>query len=223
MTKLSGPMLPPRSGEAAKQLVVLLHGYGSDGSDLIALAQHWQELLPDALFVSPNAHERIPDSPAGYQWFAIDVERLAALNGGGRLEGIMLARPVIVEFLKALWAQTGLSAADTILGGFSQGAMMALHVGTSLDEQLMGIIGFSGAFIEPDGFADGNKARPPVCLVHGDMDQVVAPGLSERAAEQLRASGFEVNYHVSQGVGHGISPDGLAFASAFIAGLSTRL
>lgn len=218
MSTLSGPMLSPLSGGAPKQLVVLLHGYGSDGSDLIALARHWQELLPDALFVSPNAHERVPDSPGGYQWFALDIDRISS-----RLDGLPLARPVLVEFLKAVWAQTGLSARETALCGFSQGAMMALHVGTSLEEPLLGIIAFSGAFVEPEGFMDGNKARAPICIVHGELDQVVDPDLSARAAEQLKRAGFEVSYHVSPGVGHGISPDGLAFASAFIAGVSATL
>jgi phospholipase/carboxylesterase len=218
MTTLSGPMLAPLSGGEPKQLVVLLHGYGSDGSDLIALGRHWQELLPDALFVSPNAPDACSENQQGYQWFALDLNRSAS-----RLTGLPLARPIVVEFLKALWAQTGLSAKDTILAGFSQGAMMALHVGTSLEEPLLGVIAFSGAFVEPEGFMDGNKARPPICLVHGDLDNVVDPAYSAQAAEQLSKLGFEVNYHVSQGVGHGISPDGLAFASAFIAGLSATL
>jgi phospholipase/carboxylesterase len=218
MTTLSGPMLEPQSGEAPKQLVVLLHGYGSDGSDLISLAEHWQDLLPDALFVSPNAHEPSDGNPAGFQWFKLDVDRIV-----GRIEGAELARPVVVEYLKALWKQTGLSAKDTILAGFSQGAMMALYVGTSLEEPLWGIISFSGAFVPPEGFADGNKARPPVCLVHGDLDAVVDPKLSAEAADILRKQHYEVNYHVSHGVGHGISPDGLAFASAFIAGLTATL
>lgn len=218
MTTLSGPMLPPLSGGPPRQLVVLLHGYGSDGSDLIALATHWRQLLPDALFVSPNAPEVSRDNPAGYQWFALDVNRIE-----GRLKGLPLARPVVVEFLHALWAQTGLGARDTLLVGFSQGAMMALHVGTALDEPLLGIIAFSGAFVPPEGFYDGSRARPPVCLVHGDRDSVVDPALSAEAAEALRAAGFEVSYHVDEGVGHGISPDGLAFASAFIAGVVARL
>lgn len=218
MTTLSGPMLPPLSGEAPKQVVVLLHGYGSDGSDLIALATHWRDLLPDALFVSPNAPEGVPGNPHGYQWFALDLDR-----PDSRQTGLPLARPVVVEFLRALWAQTGLGAKDTILAGFSQGAMMALHVGISLEEPVMGIIAFSGAFVPPEGFADGNKARPPICLVHGDQDQVVDPQLSVEAAEMLRRAGYEVNFHLSPGIGHGISPDGLGFASAFIAGLVATL
>jgi phospholipase/carboxylesterase len=218
MTTLSGPMLAPLSGGEPKQLVVLLHGYGSDGSDLIALGRHWQDLLPDALFVSPNAPDVCSENPQGFQWFALDLNRSAS-----RLTGLPLARPIVVEFLKALWAQTGLSAKDTILAGFSQGAMMALHVGTSLEENLLGIIAFSGAFVEPEGVMDGNKARPSICLVHGDLDNVVDPAYSAEAAKQLSQLGFQVNYHVSQGVGHGISPDGLAFAGAFIAGLPKNL
>lgn len=218
MTTLSGPMLAPLSGGKPRQLVVLLHGYGSDGSDLISLASHWRSLLPDALFVSPNGPEVSRDNPAGYQWFALDLDRLKS-----RSVGLTTSRPVVVEFLKALWAQTGLSARETLLVGFSQGAMMALHVGTSLDEPLMGVVAFSGAFVPPEGFADGSKARPPICLVHGDIDQVVDPALSAEAAEVLRAAGFEVSYHVDEGVGHGISPGGLAFASAFIAGVVATL
>jgi phospholipase/carboxylesterase len=208
-------MLAPLHGQEPRQLVVLLHGYGSDGSDLISLASHWQDLLPDALFVSPNAPEPVDGNPFGFQWFRLDVDRIR-----GRIEGAALARPYVMEFLKALWAQTGLSAKDTILCGFSQGAMMALHVGISLEEAPWGIIAFSGALVEPSGFADGNKARPPICLIHGDLDTVVDPALSAEAAEVLRAQHYEVNYHVSHGTGHGIAPDGLAFASAFIAGLT---
>lgn len=218
MTTLSGPMLPPRSGKVPKQLVVLLHGYGSDGSDLISLATHWQDLLPDALFVSPNAPETSRENPLGFQWFALDIDRATS-----RLENLPGAAPVLLDFLKALWTETGLSARNTILVGFSQGAMMALHTGLLLDEALLGIIAFSGAFVEPQGFGSEGGARPPVCLVHGAVDAVVDPALSEQAAAVLRARGFEVSYHVSPQTGHGISPDGLGFASAFIAGISALL
>ena len=215
MTKLSGPMLPPRSGGEPRQVVVLLHGYGSDGSDLIALASHWQDLLPDALFVSPNGPDATRENPLGYQWFALDIERAAS-----RLTNLPGAVPVVVEFLEALWAQTGLSAADTVLVGFSQGAMMALHVGLSLKEPPMGIIAFSGALVEPEGLADRQGAKPPVCLVHGALDGVVEPRYSAEAAEKLTALGYLVSHHVSKGVGHSIGPDGLGFASAFLGGLA---
>src|SRR5690606_37025260 len=112
--------------------------------------------------------------------------------------------------------QTGIAPEHTLLAGFSQGAMMALHVGLSLSRPLMGIIGFSGALLPPEGFGTDSVAKSPVCLVHGDSDEVVDPGHSAEADDLLRAAGYEVHYHVSRGVGHGIAPDGLSFATGFI-------
>lgn len=208
---LSGPMLPPKSGGPPKQLMVLLHGYGADGNDLISLGWQWRELWPDMLFVSPNAPDACEMSPSGYQWFPLRTDRIA-----GRIEGAANARPVIVNFLMDLWAQTGISPQQTVLAGFSQGAMMALHVGTSLDQQLAGIVAFSGAFVPAEGFEAGHFAKPPVALIHGDQDGVVEPKLSRDAADLLTANGFDVSLHFSKGVGHGIAPDGLAFATSFL-------
>jgi phospholipase/carboxylesterase len=208
---LSGPMLPPKSGGAPKQLMVILHGYGADGQDLISLGYQWRELWPDMLFVAPNAPDVCEQNPAGYQWFTLNVPMPIR-----RVVGAQVARPVIVNFLIDLWAQSGISPANTVLVGFSQGAMMALHVGTSLDQQLAGIVSFSGAFVPAEGFGSGKFARPPVALIHGDLDGVVEPSNSREAATALTADGFDVTLHISPGVGHGISPDGLDFATSFL-------
>jgi phospholipase/carboxylesterase len=212
VTKLSGPMMPPANGQAPDAAVVLLHGYGSDGNDLISLAPHWRDVLPGAMFVSPNAPIGTP--MGGFQWFAIDWagDRLAS-----RQTGVLEARPVLEQFLRDLWAQTGVTPERTILAGFSQGAMMALHVGSGLPETLMGVIGFSGAFLPPEGFGTPACGKPPICIVHGDLDDVVDPNLSSEANSAFLEAGVDVAYHVSRGVGHGIAPDGLAFASEFIA------
>lgn len=211
MVKLNGPLLPPRSGRPATQAVILLHGYGADGSDLISLGQHWGQMLPDALFLAPNAPEPCAGSPFGFQWFPLNVDRIAS-----RIEGAKNAAPMIREFLADLWAQTGIAPEHTILGGFSQGAMMALHVGTALEQELAGIIAFSGAFVPADGFGGEGLARPPVALIHGELDQVVDPDLSRQAATELSASGFEVSLHISPNTAHGIAPDGLDFATSFL-------
>jgi phospholipase/carboxylesterase len=206
-------MLAPANGQTPDAAVVLLHGYGSDGKDLIGLAPYWKQALPGAIFVSPNAPQAL--GMGGYQWFPIDWtgDRLAS-----RQTGVIAARPVLVDFLTDLWTQTGITPARTVLAGFSQGAMMALHVGTSLpvEQTLMGVIGFSGAFLPPDGFLGPGLAKPPICLIHGDMDDVVDPNHSADANSLLTNSGFAVDYHVSRGVGHGIAPDGLEFATSFL-------
>jgi phospholipase/carboxylesterase len=207
-------MLPPVAGGNPGRLVVLLHGYGTNGNDLIGLGMQWRSLLPDALFISPDAPEEVPNYPMGRQWFSLDAERPVA-----RLVGLPAVRPVMEEFLKDLWSQTGLTARDTLLVGFSQGAMVALHVGLALTEPLMGIVAFSGALVAPENFP---AARTPICLVHGDSDTVVDPQLSAEAEAVLRAAGFAVHYHVSPDAGHGIAPDGLAFAEAFIVGVTAE-
>ncbi|OEO27996.1 hypothetical protein VW23_006720 [Devosia insulae DS-56] len=211
MAKLSGPMLPPKSGGAPKQAVILLHGYGADGSDLIGLGHHWGPLLPDALFIAPNAPTPCGGNPFGFEWFPIGLDR-----GHTWAKGAPVAREVIVTFLNDLWGQTELRPKDTLLVGFSQGAMMALHVGLSLDEPVMGVVSFSGALIPPDGLEAGLRPKPPVALAHGDLDQVVDPDQSRLAATTLTALGYDVSYHRSAGTAHGISPDMLDFATAFM-------
>jgi phospholipase/carboxylesterase len=204
-------MLPPKSGGKPKQVMLLLHGYGADGADLIGLGQEWRELWPDMLFVAPNAPYPCDQIATGYQWFPV--------NGPlpmRRVDGAAMARPVLINFLIDLWAQTGLSARDTVICGFSQGAMMALHVGTSLDQAPIALVAFSGALIPPEGFATARYAKPPIALIHGDLDGVVDPDLSRESAQVLADAGFEVRLHISPGAGHGIAPDGLDFATVFL-------
>jgi len=200
-------MLPPKSGGAPKQLMVLLHGYGADGADLLGLGWEWRDLWPEMLFVAPNAPDPYARNPAGYQWFDLEGDPLTF-----RKDGADKVRPVIVNFLIDLWAQTGLSARDTVLCGFSQGAMMALNVGTSLDREVAAIVSFSGLLIPPDAYT----AKPPVALIHGEFDPVVAPQFSVDAETVLRAEGFSVERHLSPGLGHGIAPDGIAFSIDFL-------
>jgi phospholipase/carboxylesterase len=202
-------MLPPRSGGPARQVMVLLHGYGADGADLIGLATEWRDAWPDMLFVSPNAPWICARNPAGFEWFPLSDRPVEDF----RREGADRARPVIVNFLIDLWSQTGLRARDTVLCGFSQGAMMALHVGLALDQPVRGIVAFSGALIPPPE----PWSKPPVALIHGDLDGVVPVRLSHDAENALAGAGFDVRLHIEQGMAHGIAPDGLGFATGFLA------
>jgi phospholipase/carboxylesterase len=211
---LTGPELSPRSGHPPRQLVLILHGYGADGEDLIGLGQHWAEFFPDALFFAPNAPTRCAQNPFGYEWFPIDFDHMIQSVA----QGVPMAAPAVLDGVGAVWSRTGLGPAETIFVGFSQGAMMALHAGLSLADPPLGIVAFSGALVPPPGFGAESPAKPPVCLIHGDLDQVVDPKLTEDAAVLLQARGYPVSVHVSRGMAHGIAPDGLDFATSFMRG-----
>ena len=198
---LSGPRLPPARGKAT-HLVVLCHGYGADGNDLIGLAPHWQRMLPTVAFVAPNAPEPCAGAPMGYQWFPI-----TRLDPGEMGRGVESAALGLNDFLDAELKRLELTNDRLALVGFSQGTMMALHVGLRRPAKPAAIVGFSGmlATAPPALGADA----PPILLVHGDRDEMIPPGAVFDAATRLGQAGAAVQWHISSGVGHSIDEAGL--------------
>jgi phospholipase/carboxylesterase len=207
---LSGPRLPPARGSAT-HLVVLCHGYGADGNDLIGLAPYWQRLLPTAAFVAPNAPERCPGSP-GYQWFPI-----SKLDPGEMQRGISQAGAALDAYLDAELARYELSADRMALVGFSQGTMMSLHVGLSRAAKPAAIIGFSGMFAAAESPPPLGADTPPILLVHGDADPMIPVDALFVSAGALGYAGATVQWHISSGVGHSIDEQGLAIGGNFLA------
>jgi phospholipase/carboxylesterase len=206
---LDGPRMPPAAGGKPTSLVVLLHGYGSNGADLISLAPYWAKLLPGAQFVSPNAPEPVPMAPGGYQWFPI-----SRLDPRELARGVQTAAPLLNKFLDRELERYGVAPGRLALVGFSQGTMMALHVG--LRRAVAGIVGFSGALPVPETLKAEAVGKPPVLLVHGDQDDVVPVSRMLEAAEGIAAAGLSAHWHVSAGVPHSIGPDGLALGGDFL-------
>jgi phospholipase/carboxylesterase len=202
---LSGPTMAPARGPAT-HLVVLVHGYGADGQDLIGLAQHWQGLLPTVAFAAPNAPTRVPGSP-GYQWFPI-----SRIDPHEMRKGVEAASPVLDEYLDAELARLGLPPDRLALAGFSQGTMLSLHLGLKRKIRPAAIVGFSGLLAEPPAGGE----IPPILLTHGDSDTVIPPQAMFLAAAQLGLAGAAVQWHLAQGMGHGIDPEGLAMAGQFL-------
>jgi phospholipase/carboxylesterase len=214
--ELDGPRLEPRSG-AARQLVVFLHGYGADGNDLINIGQAWQPLLPQAAFVSPHAPEPCGMAPIGRQWFALTFR-----DPNERWVGVKAAAPILERFLDAELKRRNLPASALALVGFSQGTMMALHVGLRRASAPAAIVGYSGLFVlppnaKPDAVEAEIRARPPVLLVHGDRDDLIPVQALPQASEALAELGVPVEWHVSQGIGHGIDGEGLRQGGEFLA------
>ncbi|RYD68570.1 MAG: alpha/beta fold hydrolase [Sphingomonadales bacterium] len=207
---LDGPRLAPLSGSKPTGLVILIHGYGSNGDDLISLARMIQPALPDAAFVAPNAPSQIPRMAAAYQWWPIDTFSMAE-----RAAGAAAAAPVLDAFITQAVAEADLPDERVLLVGFSQGTMMALHVGLRRPEPIAGIVGISGLLVAPERLQTEIKSRPPVLLIHGTADDVVPFRSMELASTALTAAGVPVETHISQGTAHSVGQDGLAAATAF--------
>ena len=204
----------PQSGDT-RSAVVFLHGYGANGADLLGLADPLADHLPDTLFIAPDAPENCAGSPFGYQWFPIPW-----IDGSSEEEssrGMHQAIEDLNAFLDALMVDEDLLPEQVCLLGFSQGTMMSLHVAPRREDPVAGIVAFSGRLLEPELLADEVQSRMPILLVHGDQDDVVPVQSLPQAAEALQNAGFsDVYAHVMKGTAHGIAPDGLSVALAFI-------
>jgi phospholipase/carboxylesterase len=208
---LEGPIVPPAAGGAPRSMVVLLHGYGSNGDDLVGLVPYWRNALPHTVFLSPNAPQPCPGVPGGRQWWP-----LTDFSPQARAAGVRSAQPVLDAYLDRQLAAFGLAEDRLALVGFSQGTMVALHVGPRR-ARLAGIVGYSGMLADPDGLAAEARSKPPILLVHGDADDMVPVSALQHATAALEPAGFEVATHVSRGLGHSIDEAGLRLGEQFLA------
>ena len=193
----------------AKSLVIFLHGYGADGADLLGLADPMGDHLPDTVFVAPDAPEPCRMNPMGYQWFPVPwIDGSTPVEMGASLEK---SRDLLRAFFDHIATETGIAPEKTALIGFSQGTMLSLDMGPMQDPSFAGIVGFSGRLMEVERLQSA-KSYPPIQLIHGDQDEMVAYSEMAKAEAALKEAGFDVESYTSNGVGHGIAPDGLSIA-----------
>ena len=214
---LTGPEQAPSSGRNPKQLVVLLHGLGSDGQDLIGLAPEFSAALPDAQFVSPNAPFPCDMAPFGYQWFSL-MDR----SDSKVLAGARDAEPILNHYIDSQLERFGLEDKDLILAGFSQGSMMAMHVGLRRTKSCAGVLGYSGALVGAELLEKEITSKPSVCLAHGTFDEVVPFAMMDKAEKALSEADVNVQTHACIGIGHGIAPKGLDVGKKFLKAVTMK-
>ncbi|PZO65469.1 MAG: phospholipase [Paracoccus denitrificans] len=200
--------------KTAQSAIVFLHGYGADGADLLSLSGPLAPHFPQTVFYSPDAPEPCVNNPMGRQWFPIPW-----LDGSTEAQARQSAAASFADvnaFLDKVLADERLTPDRLAVVGFSQGTMMALHVAPRRDTPVAGVVGFSGRLLDPEASADEVVSRPPILLCHGDQDQMVPFADMANAERALKAAGFDVRTFVMKGTGHGISPEGLGAAVAFL-------
>jgi phospholipase/carboxylesterase len=203
----------PRSGKS-RSMVVFLHGYGADGADLLGLADPLAPHLRDTVFYAPDAPDACASNGFGRQWFPIP--RFDGSTEAEAKRAMARAADDLNAFLDARLAEEGLTAADLALVGFSQGAMISLHIAPRRSLKIAGVVAISGRLIAPELLVAQTVVKPPVLLVHGDEDPVVDFSEMAKAGNALVAAGFDTYGHVMKGTGHGIAPDGLQVALHFL-------
>lgn len=199
---------------ADSSIVLFLHGYGADGKDLLGLSEPLAPHLPDTVFVACNAPERSMANPQGFQWFPIPW--IDGSTDAAAAEGMLRAAKDLDAFIDKVLADEGLSPDRLVLFGFSQGTMMSLHVAPRRSDPVAGVVGFSGRLMMPEKLQSEAVSIPPILLVHGNQDDVVPFEEMKMAGEALQGADFQVFAHVMEGTAHGIAPDGLSVALAFI-------
>jgi len=204
---LTGPERAPKSG-VVKRVVILMHGVGSNGDDLISLAPMMEPALPDTQFLSPNAIEPFDQAPFGYQWFS-----LRDRSHSTRMAGVQHAAPIVNAYIDEVKARFNVADKDIALVGFSQGTMTALFAGLRRETPLAGIVGFSGMLVD-----DGSlpESKTPVCLIHGEWDEVLPFAALAHAKELLQQKHISVETHARPNLGHSIDGEGLEAAMLFL-------
>lgn len=206
--------IKPLYGKQPKQLVIFLHGLGADENDLIGLAQEFNDLLPDAHFISPNAPFLCDMAPYGYQWFSLQDRNADAMH-----QGIKRSAPILEKFIEERLKEFDLEYKDLILIGFSQGTMMSLHLAPRLPKSISAVIGYSGALLKPNLLKDEVKSHPKTLLIHGSIDEIVNAQELTAAKNALNAANIPVDSHLLSNLGHAIDMRGIEKARNFLKNL----
>ncbi len=191
--------------------VILLHGYGANGQDLIGLGEEWKTILPDTVFIAPDAPNICEMSPFGYQWFSLGDWSPMSLSAGARA-----AAPWVNNFIDVQLEKYKIRDENLVLCGFSQGTMMALYIALRRAKKIAGVLGYSGALICTEEWSQIKIQKPDICLIHGIADNVVPVAAYYHAAQVLQENEFPFDGHVLHGLMHGINDYGSKLGADFL-------
>ena len=199
-----------------KYLVVLLHGYGANATDLIELSPYFAESLPNAHFIAPNAIQNWEGGfPDAYQWFSLS-NGITRKSIEETAQDIKDSNKKLKDFIDQKLLELNIDAKNLFIIGFSQGAMMAKYQGLINDEEIAGVIGFSGKLILPEVTGENIKSKPKICLIHGQDDDVVDFSNFIESKKILESLNITYEAHSLENLGHSINIEGIKIAADFL-------
>ncbi len=202
----------PKAGGKPDSIVFLLHGLGANGRDLLSLADYWDDLLHNTLFVSPDAPLPCDMGPVGFQWFSLQDWSPMSI-----FQGVKDGAPALQDYISETLKQYDVPEEKAALVGFSQGTMMSLYAGPRRAQKLAGILGYSGALVGGEMLMQPGIQKPPIHLIHGGADMVVPAAAYHMARTALIHSGFDVSGHMTPWLQHSIDEEGIRSGGEFLA------
>ena len=204
-------IIKPENDMPIKNAIILLHGYGGDGKDISMLSMNWKRFLTNTVFLCPDAHERCPVNPNGFQWFDLTKEDHQYI-----LEKSIKAEKQLHQFIDEVKKEYNLKNSDICLCGFSQGCMMSINLGLTSNENLNCIVGFSGKIINKDDLSRRKISSTKMLLLHGDIDEVVPSVNLLEAKDFLIRNNIEVETNMIKNCGHHIPVEASSLALEYI-------
>ena len=204
-------IIPPENNQPIKNAVILLHGYGGDGKDISMLTLNWKRFLKNTLFLCPNGHQKCEINPVGFLWFVLsrnDEEYI--------LEKSLDAEILLKKYIEEIKEKYQLSNSKIVLGGFSQGCMMSINVGTTTEDEINCIVGFSGKIINVTNLQNRIKNKSKILLIHGDQDEIVSPNYLLEAKDFFDRNKFDIQTNLIKNCGHHIPVEASSLALNFI-------
>lgn len=200
-----------------KNIFILMHGYGSDAEDLFNFGLQFRDLLPHTALISVEAPNKC-EMQHGFQWFSLKTMNLFSI-----LKEIRISHKLLENFINEQLKRFNLTNDNLLIGGFSQGAMMALYTGLRLKPTPIAILSFSGML--PDTVETLKReiqSRPKVFLCHGTADTMVPYNSLEKAEDVLREFDIECDSHSINYMDHMINNECIEYARIFIKNLNNK-
>ncbi len=204
-------VIEPDADVTPNNVIILFHGYGADGRDLISIADMWTERLNNVVFVAPDSPIQCEESPFGKQWFSLSEYTKEAMT-----RGIQETTDMTDGFINAVTQEYNVKRDRLVLSGFSQGCMMALHIALTSPEPFAGVLGYSGMLLDQDAARTSVNKHTPIHLIHGTGDVVVPSAEWNEATSLLKKLNYPVTGYKTKGLDHSIDFQGIDSGMFFL-------